>query len=224
MVGTNPRFQLLFLSDERRGERIPIDRDGISIGRSADAAIHCNNPSVSRQHAVFRYMGDRLLVEDIGSSGGTLVNNTRIESNRAVQVDNGDEITFGHFHTQVLLLDDFDDAFDDGEKTMFAGDGDLPSDLAAVLACCQTSGSTSTATREVLSDHPSTSVLPASAAPRMDDAVSNIPVPTTEPDDEEAPVAASTSLVSLLILMVLILAFLLAMAVFKWPVDLMSFF
>jgi len=208
------------LSDERRGERIPIDRDGLSIGRSADAEIHCKNPSVSRQHAVFRYMGDRLMVEDVGSSGGTLINNTPIESNRAVQVENGDEITFGHFHTQVLLLDDFDDAFDDGEKTMFAGDGELPSDLAAILAQCQDAGNA--ADPGVFSDQPSGSSHAAYATPSANTIFTKA---SAVEDLGGAPhVPANQSLVILLALLLLVLVMLLVMAVFKWPVDLMSLF
>ena len=219
-MSTTPRFQLLFLSDERRGERVPIDRDGLSVGRSSDAEIHCKNPSVSRQHAVFRYMGDRLMVEDVGSSGGTRINSTRIESNRAVQVENGDEITFGHFHTQVLLLDDFDDAFDDGEKTMFAVDGDLPSDLAAILAQCQDAGNSTDP--EVFSDQPASRDRAAYATPHANTIFTKA---SAMEDLGEAPhVPASQSLVILLTLLLLALVVLLIMAVFKWPIDFMSLF
>lgn len=219
-MNTSPRFQLLFLSDERRGERVPIDRDGLSIGRSAAAEIHCKNPSVSRRHAVFRYMGDRLMVEDVGSSGGTRVNSARIERNRAVQVENGDEITFGHFHTQVLLLDDFDDAFDDGEKTMFVGDGDLPSDLSEILAQCQDAGNATDP--EPFSDQPSNGGRSAYAPPGANTIFTKA---SAMEDLGEAPlVPANQSLVILLAMLLLVLVVLLIMAVFKWPVDLMSIF
>jgi predicted component of type VI protein secretion system len=215
---TAPRYQLLVLSDQRRGERINLESEELSIGRSGEVTIQFDNPSVSRNHAILRLHGDRLMIEDIGSSGGTKVNNSRIESNRAVQVENGDEVVFGSFHTQVLEIDEYDDQFDDGEATMFGDALDLPDDLDEVLALCEQNsknGHNNSPTPEVAQEEaPRPQLALKKAAP----AVESTPAAHAPPNSN--PYKAITIVLSVLVLILVVVA---AMAVFKWPVDLTAF-
>jgi len=214
------RYQLLVLSDERRGERIELLEDELSIGRSGDAGIRFDNPSVSRKHAVLRFVDDRLLIEDIGSSGGTKVNSSRIEAHRAVQVENGDEVVFGSFHTQVLAIDEYDEQYDDGEMTMFGSGLDLPDDLDEVLEKCE---------RAEKNDFKSESGLnfevdleEDNAAPMFEgDGVGGIT--TTQSFNSSIAEPAGNpyrGLTVLLLVVVIVLLLVTLMAVFKWPVDL----
>ena len=62
------------------------------VGRSPDCDLVLADPSVSRRHARLLPRGDELLVEDLGSAGGTFVNGERVERAAAAA---GDLLRFG---------------------------------------------------------------------------------------------------------------------------------
>lgn len=62
------------------------------VGRSPDCDLVLADPSVSRRHARLLPRGGELLVEDLGSSGGTFVNGQRVERAAAGP---GDVLRFG---------------------------------------------------------------------------------------------------------------------------------
>ncbi|MEP1594825.1 MAG: FHA domain-containing protein, partial [Halieaceae bacterium] len=64
----------------------------MNVGRSADCAITIDDAKVSRVHAIFRVDGGQLVVEDMGSSNGTRVNELKID--KPTPVYNGDKICF----------------------------------------------------------------------------------------------------------------------------------
>ncbi len=64
------------------------------IGRASEADIHLEAPNVSRKHAAFKKMGDQYVLEDLGSSNGTYVNNQQIQS---TILRDGDLIEIGQF-------------------------------------------------------------------------------------------------------------------------------
>src|SRR5260370_7737523 len=59
--------------DSDRGRRIPLDRDYLVVGRGQTCDVWFNDPHVSRTHAALQRRGNRVYVEDLGSSGGTFV-------------------------------------------------------------------------------------------------------------------------------------------------------
>ncbi len=75
------------------GRRIPVKSGSTLIGRGQDADIRLADTGVSRRHAVVRYDGRAVLIEDLGSTNGTLVNGQRIRTSRLQQ---GDVIRAGH--------------------------------------------------------------------------------------------------------------------------------
>ena len=86
---------LQFITGSLRGREIPIPDDGTTIGRDPGAGIVIpldDQRFVSRVHAAILKDRGQYVVEDRGSSNGTLVNGVRIQ--RAVLAD-GDEIQFG---------------------------------------------------------------------------------------------------------------------------------
>ena len=62
------------------------------IGRGEEADLRLSDPGVSRRHAELRREDDRVMVADLGSTNGTLVNGSRVD--HAV-LRAGDEITIG---------------------------------------------------------------------------------------------------------------------------------
>jgi pSer/pThr/pTyr-binding forkhead associated (FHA) protein len=60
------------------GTEIPLD-DGLLIGRSAsgDGSLG-GDPELSREHANIKWAGVQLLIEDLGSTNGTFVNDEQV--------------------------------------------------------------------------------------------------------------------------------------------------
>lgn len=71
-----------------------FDRDGrvFVLGRDAQCDIRLGGVGVSRRHAVVRADIDHVVLEDLGSACGTLVNNERIEHSI---LESGDIVTIG---------------------------------------------------------------------------------------------------------------------------------
>ena len=56
-----------------------LDKEIIRIGRSIENDLVLNDPSVSRFHAEIRYEDSQFLLIDLGSSGGTFLNNQKVD-------------------------------------------------------------------------------------------------------------------------------------------------
>ena len=68
--------------------------EGVHLaGRDAAAQIRLDSPRVSRRHARFNVDGTRVIVEDLKSKNGTIVNGQRIVG--AVTLRHGDSVTIG---------------------------------------------------------------------------------------------------------------------------------
>ena len=46
----------------------------VIIGRSKEADVRVNDPNVSRKHAAIYWNNGRLMIDDLGSTNGTMVN------------------------------------------------------------------------------------------------------------------------------------------------------
>jgi Protein of unknown function (DUF3662)/FHA domain len=79
----------LVLEDEAH----PLEGPGPwGIGRSEENEIVISNPNVSRRHARLSRSENGFIVEDLGSTNGTLLDGAPIDRER---IDSGDELTFG---------------------------------------------------------------------------------------------------------------------------------
>jgi LSD1 subclass zinc finger protein len=65
---------LLVVEGDREGERIPIAKTRVTIGRK-EAEITLNDPEASRRHCELTVYGDVVFVRDLGSANGTQINN-----------------------------------------------------------------------------------------------------------------------------------------------------
>jgi hypothetical protein len=85
----------------KRGSRIALDADRISIGRQENSDIFLDDITVSRNHATLSRIGGRFRVTDSGSMNGTYVNKTLVEH---ADLTDGDELQIGKFKLVYLEL------------------------------------------------------------------------------------------------------------------------
>ena len=78
----------------------PLDRASTVVGRGANADLVLNEATISRAHAILGYEGERVFVQDLGSTNGTLVNGAPEE--RAVLADQ-DELRMGRLVLRVRV-------------------------------------------------------------------------------------------------------------------------
>jgi len=71
------------------------------LGRTHDAMVWVDDPSVSRQHAVIRVEGERATIEDCGSFNGTWIRGERIAGPRELQ--QADEVWLGRARLVVRI-------------------------------------------------------------------------------------------------------------------------
>jgi pSer/pThr/pTyr-binding forkhead associated (FHA) protein len=69
------------------------------IGRSAECQLALDDPLVSRKHAVLKVGADSVVIKDLGSRNGVVVNGTKIDTSRILL--DGDRILIG---SQELIL------------------------------------------------------------------------------------------------------------------------
>jgi pSer/pThr/pTyr-binding forkhead associated (FHA) protein len=68
----------------KKGERIPLGTDAITIGRASDSTLVIRDDYTSTRHAVLELRRGTWQISDLDSTNGTLVNGERISSPTAV--------------------------------------------------------------------------------------------------------------------------------------------
>ena len=86
---------LLSLAD---GPSILLDKPILLFGRHEECDVQLNSKKVSRRHCVLAQVSDYLVIRDLGSTNGVLINGVRTAEGR-LRV--GDELTIGNFRYQV---------------------------------------------------------------------------------------------------------------------------
>jgi pSer/pThr/pTyr-binding forkhead associated (FHA) protein len=86
-----------------RGTRFPIRRGEYILGRSPYCSIVVSNALASRQHCAVRLTSEGLVIVDLSSRNGTLVNGKRLEGERPINA--GDIIRIGSDSIEVLLAE-----------------------------------------------------------------------------------------------------------------------
>ncbi|MFG1906999.1 FhaA domain-containing protein [Kribbella sp. NPDC048928] len=93
---------------EVNGRRRPVNPPGVVLGRGTDADIQINDPGVSRRHAEIRLMpegpgGIRVVLVDLGSTNGTLVNGRRATE---AELTDGSTVRIGNTTMTLRLADE----------------------------------------------------------------------------------------------------------------------
>ncbi len=97
-------FQYALVVDRgrRAGTAFVLAEGTTTVGRDSEAGIFLDDITVSRHHCRFIVDGDRLRVEDVGSTNGTYVNR---EITDGTGLKNGDEVLIGKYHLVVARGD-----------------------------------------------------------------------------------------------------------------------
>jgi pSer/pThr/pTyr-binding forkhead associated (FHA) protein len=98
--------------------RLEAGREAV-IGRSAECDLRVPSVAASRRHAAVVRRGHDVLVRDLGSTNGTLVNGAKIVGERALEA--GDRIEVGGVVVTFCRVD-----------ASFAGEGAAPVDRTAI--------------------------------------------------------------------------------------------
>ena len=85
-----------------------------TVGRSQENDITVNDPNVSRRHARISRADDGFVVEDLGSTNGTLLDGAPIDRER---IEGGDELTFGQTAARFVRRIDVPDGTPRGGRT-----------------------------------------------------------------------------------------------------------
>ena len=116
---------------------IELPQGDTLVGRGLSCSIRFNDPGVSREHLRITVSGDIVIVEEMRSTNGTLINGKRLEG--TAEIRDGDELQIGFRWLSVRVVSGEADAPDEDEITAsgheaFPSSGPGPDDdLACVL-------------------------------------------------------------------------------------------
>jgi diguanylate cyclase (GGDEF)-like protein len=104
------------------GRRIPLLEQEYIVGRDSEAGLVVSRSSVSRQHArVYADDDNGWWVEDMNSTNGTFVNETRVT--RAIQLADADQVRFGDAIYKFLAGSNIESAYHEAIHNMAIQDG-----------------------------------------------------------------------------------------------------
>ncbi len=92
------KFQFTMRSGPTTGAIYLLEKESLSIGRDSANGIQINDPEMSRRHARMQLQGGKYVIEDLGSTNGTLVNGQKLAGPYVLK--HGDAVSFGE---QILL-------------------------------------------------------------------------------------------------------------------------
>ncbi len=95
-----PRAFLQVLSGPRQGTSIPLDADVVLVVGRKRAELLIDDPLVSGRHCQFSWREGKVVLKDLGSTNGTMVNGARIERQ---PLKPGDQIQMGRLVLGVTL-------------------------------------------------------------------------------------------------------------------------
>lgn len=84
------RAYILFLTGPLVGKIHLLEEGTTSLGRSNDVDVAINDTRISRHHVTLHTNGDKVAIEDLGSTNGTYVNGHRIKG--MTELHDGDKI------------------------------------------------------------------------------------------------------------------------------------
>jgi two-component system, cell cycle response regulator len=98
---------LVVLAGSNVGEMHRIEGPEIIIGRATSASVHLNDDGISRRHCRLLQLGAKVVIEDLGSANGTLVNGDMVHHH---ELKDGDKIRLG---ANTLLKFTYQDNLDE---------------------------------------------------------------------------------------------------------------
>ena len=158
---TSGDFQIVILTGTASGQTYPLAEGDTKVGRSRTNQIVIEDASASRHHLTLRRTGDTVMIEDVGSSHGTFLNEKRLRG--IVSLAHGDVFQVG----EVQCRFEMPQADEDGGETRYVE----PSAAAAVAEEPASSPASASATRfaEVEESAPETSYMPVEEVQEEDE-------------------------------------------------------
>ena len=95
-----PNFRLVLKSGPNSGQTLDLGTEDVFIGRDVNSTFVVSDPEVSRRHARLYRQGENYLIEDLGSTNGTMVSGQRLTGPYILRP--GEIITLGE-HTVILF-------------------------------------------------------------------------------------------------------------------------
>jgi pSer/pThr/pTyr-binding forkhead associated (FHA) protein len=95
------QVQLKVVRGKPHGHALRFAEGEFVFGRGPECHVRPNSELVSRQHCLLRVTGSGVLVRDLGSTNGTLVNGTRVVEERLL--GQGDVLQLGSLVLQLIL-------------------------------------------------------------------------------------------------------------------------
>jgi hypothetical protein len=92
-------YALIVNSGKHKGKKIELPNKEILIGRDEASFIRMTSTDVSRQHCSLTPTAKGLLIRDLKSQNGTIVNDVKIESETLLQP--GDRVQIGPIHFEL---------------------------------------------------------------------------------------------------------------------------
>lgn len=107
-AGGRPGARIVIIHGENLGAQIEIGAQPVIVGRSVSCELQIPHASVSRQHCRIACEGGEYVVEDLGSTNQTLVNDAPVM--RAVLQD-GDQIAVGDAVLKFMRRESLEDRY-----------------------------------------------------------------------------------------------------------------
>lgn len=115
--GGDPRIVLRGVGGQYHGRSFTLERPRL-VGSAGDADIRIDAPAFAERHARVELHGDRLVLRDLGSGEGSLLNGQPV---RDALLEAGDQVVFESHHRFVVEAPSR--AASPGESTQDSGDG-----------------------------------------------------------------------------------------------------
>jgi len=97
------QIQLKVLTGSSEGQLIPVNQDKFLIGRSDECQLRPKSDSISRRHCAIVTKDDKVLLLDLKSRNGTIVNEKKLDPSKAKVLKHGDRIQVGKLEFEVVL-------------------------------------------------------------------------------------------------------------------------
>ncbi len=117
----DPERCLVQLNGPRLGRRVVLGAEPLRIGRDEDNELAVDLDTVSRHHARVYLEAERVLVEDLGSTNGTWVNDRELEGPTPLR--SGDRLKVGGALFKYLTGDDVEAQYHETLYSLAISDG-----------------------------------------------------------------------------------------------------
>lgn len=101
MKNNSSRFMIVRYSQDSRSQELVIDSSPFTIGRSSSCEVMIDEQGISRQHLKVHFDGEKIEVEDLGSSNGSFYRNQKLNKGRRIHLENSAKIKLGIGETYV---------------------------------------------------------------------------------------------------------------------------